>query len=332
MGKKVIPSILDGAAQIATPAFVSTTCICIVFIPMFFLPGVSGFLFVPLALAVVFAMIASFILSRTLVPTMAMYLLKPHAPGHLHEDGAPVSRNPLVRFQRGFEARFERTRAAYGLLLERALGGGRRFVIGFLAVVALSFLLVPFLGENFFPSVDAGQIIMHVRAPIGSRIEDTAAEFDRIERRIREIIPANQLVSMVDNIGLPVSSINTTYNNSGTVGPEDGDVLIQLTEGSCADRGLCAKAARDAARRVSRHDLLVPAGRYHQPDPELRRPRADRRADRRQRPECRLCLCAQDPAADCEHSRRGRRAHPAIGPLSRTAASRSIAAGSASWD
>ena len=228
-GKSVTRAILDGAAQIVTPAFVSLLCICIVFVPMFFLPGVAGFLFVPLALAVVFAMIASFILSRTLVPTMAMYLLKPHRQGEdAHAAGSSTSRNPLVRFQRGFEARFEAIRTHYGALLERALHAPKPFVIGFLAVVLLSFLLVPFLGQNFFPSVDAGQIAMHVRAPIGSRIEDTSAQFDRIERRIRQIIPPDELVSVVDNIGLPVSSINTTYNNSGTIGPQDGDILIQL--------------------------------------------------------------------------------------------------------
>ncbi len=226
-GKSVKQAILDGAAQIVTPAFVSLLCICIVFVPMFFLPGVAGFLFVPLALSVVFAMIASFVLSRTLVPTMAMYLLKPHA-GDVHAAGTPTSRNPLVRFQRGFEARFERFRHGYGRLLERALATGKPFLLGFLAVVALSMLLIPFLGQNFFPAVDAGQITMHVRAPIGSRIESTSAQFDRIARRVRQIIPANELVSVVDNIGLPVSSINATYNNSGTIGPQDGDILIQL--------------------------------------------------------------------------------------------------------
>lgn len=226
-GKSVRQAILDGAAQIVTPAFVSLLCICIVFVPMFFLPGVAGFLFVPLALSVVFAMIASFVLSRTLVPTMAMYLLKPHA-GDVHAAGTPTSRNPLVRFQRGFEARFERFRHGYGRLLERALATGKPFLLGFLAVVALSMLLIPFLGQNFFPAVDAGQITMHVRAPIGSRIESTSAEFDRIARRVRQIIPANELMSVVDNIGLPVSSINATYNNSGTIGPQDGDILIQL--------------------------------------------------------------------------------------------------------
>ncbi len=225
--KGVIQAILDGAAQIVTPAFVSLLCICIVFVPMFFLPGIAGFLFVPLALSVVFAMIGSFVLSRTLVPTMAMYLLKPHTDMH---ERAETS-NPLVRFQRGFERRFERLRAGYGRLLETALNARKVFAIGFLVCVALSFLLVPFLGRNFFPSIDAGQITLHVRAPVGSRIEDTAAEFDRIQRRIKQIIPPSELVTVVDNIGLPVSGINTVYNNSGTVGSQDGDILITLGEG-----------------------------------------------------------------------------------------------------
>lgn len=233
-GKGVTESILDGAAQIVTPAFVSLLCICIVFVPMFFLPGIAGFLFVPLALAVVFAMIASFILSRTLVPTMAMYLLKPHAGGHsdaaLHEAGSPKSRNPLVRFQRGFEHRFEKIRLGYGGLLEKALATPKPFLFGFIAAVLLSFLLLPFLGQNFFPTVDAGAMAIHVRAPVGSRIEDTSAEFDRIAHHIRATIPQRELVSVVDNIGLPVSSINTVYGNSGTVGPQDGDILIQLSK------------------------------------------------------------------------------------------------------
>ncbi|PKU24804.1 efflux RND transporter permease subunit [Telmatospirillum siberiense] len=227
-GKKVHQAILDGAQQIVTPAFVSLLCICIVFVPMFFLPGVSGFLFVPLALAVVFAMIASFLLSRTLVPTMAMYLLKPHAAD---DTGKPESRNPLARFQRGFQERFERIHARYGQLLEKALSSPKPFVLGFLAIVGLSFLLLPFLGQNFFPSVDAGSITLHVRAPIGSRIEETSAQFDRVARRIRQIIPPGELVSMVDNIGMPNSIINSVYNNSGTIGPQDGDIMIQLAEG-----------------------------------------------------------------------------------------------------
>jgi CzcA family heavy metal efflux pump len=229
-GKSVKDAILDGAAQIVTPAFVSLLCICIVFVPMFFLPGIAGFLFVPLALSVVFAMIASFLLSRTLVPTMAMFLLKPHAPGHGHEAGTPGSRNPLVRFQRGFEHRFEKIRTGYGGLLEKALAAPRPFILAFILVIAVTLFLVPLLGQNFFPNVDAGAMAIHVRAPVGSRIEDTAAQFDRIERTIRGVIPADELVSLVDNIGLPVSAINTTYNNSGTVGPQDGDILIQLSK------------------------------------------------------------------------------------------------------
>ncbi|MFT4054284.1 MAG: efflux RND transporter permease subunit [Novosphingobium sp.] len=232
-GKGVVESILDGAAQIVTPAFVSLLCICIVFVPMFFLPGVAGYLFVPMALSVVFAMIASFVLSRTLVPTMAMYLLKPHAPHgeNSHNAGEPGSRNVFVRFQRGFEARFEKVRAVYIGLLRRALGSSKVFMIGFLAVVVVSFGLLPFLGSNFFPAVDSGQIAMHVRLPSGTRIETSAARFEEITQEIRRIIPAGQLGTVTDNIGLPVSSINVIYSNSGTIGPQDGDVLVSLKEG-----------------------------------------------------------------------------------------------------
>ncbi|MFZ3032753.1 MAG: efflux RND transporter permease subunit [Parvibaculum sp.] len=231
-GKDVRTAILDGAQQIVVPAFVSLLCICIVFVPMFFLPGIAGFLFVPMALSVVFAMIASFLLSRTLVPTMAMYLLRPHAPGHSHEAGEPgPSQNRLILLQRSFEKRFEHLREAYAGLLERALDNRTPFIIGFMVCVLLSFLLVPFLGQNFFPAVDAGSITMHVRAPVGTRIEESSAIFDRIEQRIREIIPPKDLNSVADNIGLPNSGINTAYNASGTIGPQDGDILIGLNEG-----------------------------------------------------------------------------------------------------
>ena len=227
-GQAVRQAILEGAQQIVTPAFVSLLCICIAFVPMFFLPGVAGFLFVPLALAVVFAMIASFLLSYTLVPTMAMYLLRPHAtPNEAAATEEP--RNPLARFQRRFEGRFEAVRARYASLLERALAGPRPFLLGFFGVAGVTFLLVPLLGRDFFPAVDAGSIALHVRAPIGSRLEETSAQFDRIARRIRQVIPPGELVSLVDNIGLPLSSINTIYNNSGTIGPQDGDILIQLS-------------------------------------------------------------------------------------------------------
>ncbi|GFZ88229.1 efflux RND transporter permease subunit [Dyella caseinilytica] len=229
-GKDVETAIIDGAKQIVTPAFVSLLCICIVFVPMFFLEGVARFLFVPMAEAVMFAMICSFILSRTLVPTMANYLLKAHAP---HAEGHVVapSRNPLVRFQRAFEARFEGIRATYHGMLDLALGHRRPFVIGFLAFVLVSFLLVPFLGRNFFPDVDGGQILMHVRAQVGTRMEETSNLFNNIEQTVRTVIPPDELGTVVDNIGLSNSGINTTYNNTGLVGEQDGDIQIALNEG-----------------------------------------------------------------------------------------------------
>jgi multidrug efflux pump subunit AcrB len=228
-GKPVEQSILDGANQIVTPAFVSLLCICIVFVPMFFLTGVARFLFVPMAEAVMFAMIWSFILSRTLVPTMANYLLKAHVH-HAEGEGPPPSRNPLVRFQRGFEARFERIRAGYHSLLSMALGRRPVFVIGFLAFVGVSFLLVPFLGQNFFPAVDAGNILMHVRTQVGTRVEETANQLADVQKAIRKIIPPDEIDTLADNIGMPISGINMTYNNTGVIGPQDGDIQIKLKE------------------------------------------------------------------------------------------------------
>lgn len=210
-GKDVETSIMDGAQQIVTPAFVSLLCICIVFVPMFFLDGVARFLFVPMAEAVMFAMIWSFILSRTLVPTMANYLL------HAHDTDAhekPPSRNPLVRFQRGFEAGFDKFRAGYRGLLDMALAHRGVFVAGFLAFVGASFLLVPFLGRNFFPAVDTGQILMHVRTQVGTRVEESSSQFADIQKAIRRLIPPDQLDTIVDNIGMPISGINMTYNLS----------------------------------------------------------------------------------------------------------------------
>ncbi|KPG02188.1 RND transporter [Rhodopseudomonas sp. AAP120] len=226
-GKDVETSILDGAHQIVTPAFVSLLCICIVFVPMFFLQGVARFLFVPMAEAVMFAMIWSFILSRTLVPTMAKYLLKPHVH-HGSLDGKQRSRNPLVRFQQGFESLFARFRHGYGDLLTLAMGHRKLFVAGFLAVVAVSFTLVPFLGRNFFPSVDAGQILMHVRTQVGTRVEETANQLAEVQKAIRTIIPPEQIETMTDNIGMPISGINLTYNNTGVIGTQDGDIQIKL--------------------------------------------------------------------------------------------------------
>ncbi|MEA2875968.1 MAG: hypothetical protein QOF14_1164 [Hyphomicrobiales bacterium] len=233
-GKEVETAIMDGAAQIVTPAFVSLLCICIVFVPMFFLPGVSRFLFVPMALAVMSAMFCSFVLSRTLVPTMANYLLRKHAPHtdmHGLDGPLPRSRNPLVRFQRGFEARFERFRFGYREFLIMALRRRAVFVTGFLAFVAASFALTPFLGRDFFPSVDSGQILMHARTKVGTRVEESANQFADIQKAIRQIIPPHDLATIVDNIGMPISGINMTYNATGTIGTQDGDVQIKLREG-----------------------------------------------------------------------------------------------------
>lgn len=227
-GKDVEPAILDGAQQIVTPAFVSLLCICVVFVPMFFLDGVARFLFVPMAEAVIFAMVFSFLLSRTLVPTMAKYLLSAH---DLHHGEAPRSRNPLVRFQRAFEAGFERVRTGYRGLLTMALAHRGVFVAGFAGFVAVSFLLTPFLGRNFFPAVDTGQILMHVRSQVGTRVEETAAQFADIQKAIRALIPPTQLDTVVDNIGMPISGINLTYNNTGVIGSQDGDIQIKLKEG-----------------------------------------------------------------------------------------------------
>jgi CzcA family heavy metal efflux pump len=233
-GKEIEPAILDGAQQIVVPAFVTLLCLCIVFVPMFQLGGVAGYLFRPLAQAVVFALLGSFILSRTLVPTMANYLMRGHHTleshiGHGHVP-PPRTRNPLLRFQQGFEARFERFRTRYRALLTMALGRPKTFMATFLACVVLSFALVPFLGSNFFPSVDSGQILMHVRAQPGTRIEETARLFEQIEQTVRSTIPPGQLDNIVDNIGLPFSGINMAYQNTGTIGPEDGDALISLKE------------------------------------------------------------------------------------------------------
>jgi CzcA family heavy metal efflux pump len=228
-GKEVKVAIIDGSRQIVVAATVSLFCICIVFVPMFTLGGISGFLFKPLAEAVIFALVGSYILSRTLVPTMAAFMLQPTAP---HEHGAPPppTRNPFVKFQRGFEARFERLRAAYIALLRLALASSRRFVVIFLAVVVASFGLVPFLGENFFPSIEAPTIRLHVRAPTGTRIEQTARLVDQVEGEIRKTIPPEAIKSIVDNIGMPISGINVAYGNSGTIGVIDADVLISMHE------------------------------------------------------------------------------------------------------
>src|ERR1700694_499189 len=231
-GKEIETAILDGAQQIVVPASVSLMCICLAFVPMFGLGGVAGYLFRPLAEAVVFALIASYVLSRTLVPTLANYLLRnQHAHGSPDgADQAPAkpSRNPLARFQRGFEHYFERVRNGYLGLMQLCLQNRSKVIAGFLCFSLLSFGLAPYLGQDFFPAVDGGQIKLHIRAPTGTRIEETTALADRIGTAIHGIVPANELDGIVSNIGLTVSGINMAYNNSGTIGVADADILISL--------------------------------------------------------------------------------------------------------
>ncbi|TDV31185.1 efflux RND transporter permease subunit [Stenotrophomonas sp. CC22-02] len=247
-GKGVREAILDGAAQIVGPAFVSLLCICIVFVPMFLLDGIAGYLFRPMALAVIFAMASSFVLSRTLVPTMALYLLRPHrvegGVGHHpedaflnhHEGDHPQPRRArmaatLVRWQQRFEAGFSATRDRYHALLSLALAHRGRFLLGFMACVLVSFALLPTLGQDFFPATEAGALSLHVRLPLGTRIEETAASFDRIEARIRQELPPQEIDAIVDNLGLPMTGINMAYSATGTIGPQDGDIQVSLKPG-----------------------------------------------------------------------------------------------------
>jgi len=228
-GKEIEQAILDGAAQIATPALVSTFAICIVFVPMFFLSGVSRYLFVPMAEAVVFAMLASYLLSRTVVPTMAKYLLVEHDDAQTAKKRA--SRNPLIQFQLAFESRFEKMRNGYLRLLTLCVDHPAVFLILFMVFSLASVgLLTPSLGRDFFPAVDAGQFKIHVRARTGTRIEETAALCDHIDRTIRGLIPAKEVVTIVDNIGLPYSGLNLSYSTSAPIGPADADIQVQLTQ------------------------------------------------------------------------------------------------------
>ena len=223
-GKDLEPAILDGAQQIAVPAFVSTLCICIVFVPMFFLTGVARFLFVPMAEAVVFAMLASYVLSRTLVPTMAKYLLKAHEDAHAERK----SRNPFVRLEHAIDRGFMRLRDGYRSILQQCVDGRRVFAAVFLLICISSGILIRWVGEDFFPSVDTGQFKLHLRAPTGTRIEETASLCDQVEDAIRQLIPASEIAGMSDNIGLPYSGLNLTYTNSAPIGPQDADVMVSL--------------------------------------------------------------------------------------------------------
>jgi multidrug efflux pump subunit AcrB len=256
-GKSVYEAIMDGARQITQPAFVSLLCICVAFVPMFSLQGVAGFLFVPMAMAVVFAMIASFILSRTLVPTLALYLLKLHSEEH-----AALGNNMFARLQKRFESGFADMRESYRNLLALAMTQRRRFVFGFLAAVAASMLLVPFLGQDFFPSVDSGQITLHTRTPSGTRVEDTTQIVAKIQREVRRVIPKDELASIVDNVGLNQSPTNMIYNNTGTVGLQDADTFITLTK----DHRPTANYVRILRERLPR---LFPEVTFSYPPPDI---------------------------------------------------------------
>jgi CzcA family heavy metal efflux pump len=256
-GAPVYDAIMEGARQITQPAFVSLLCICVAFVPMFSLQGVAGFLFQPMAMAVVFAMIASFILSRTLVPTLALYLLKPHAEEH-----AALGNNMFARLQKRFESGFADTREGYRNLLALAMTRRRGFVFTFLGAIVASMILIPFLGRDFFPAVDSGQITLHARTPAGTRVEDTTQTVAQIEREVRRIIPRGELATIVDNIGLNQSPINLIYSTSGTVGLQDADIYITLNE----KHGSTADYVRTMRERLPR---LFPAVTFSYPPPDI---------------------------------------------------------------
>ena len=223
-GHSLYDAIVEGCQQISVPVLVATLCICIVFLPMFFLAGVARFLFVPLAEAACFAVFASYLISRTLVPTLAKYLLK------AHDHNARPSQNPLVKFQRAFERVFEKVRSTYASLLTKLVNARKFFIPAFLVCCLLTMLLIPFLGQNFFPATDNGSFILHVRAKSGTRIEETARLCDLVEDKIRSTVPADQVNNILDNIGLPYSVINTQHATSGLFGAADADILVSLNE------------------------------------------------------------------------------------------------------
>ena len=243
LGSDLHKAILDGAGEIAVPALVSTLCICIVFVPMFFLTGVARYLFAPLAEAVVFAMLASYVLSRTLVPTLVM-LLMDHTPGH-----ADARLSLLQRVYRAFNARFEKLRTEYSNVLGAVLENRRVFAAAFLGFCVLSCALVFILGRDFFPSVDAGQIRMHMRMPSGTRIEETARVADEVEGVIRSLVPAAELGVVLDNLGVPVSSINNTYSNAGAFGTLDGEIQVSLNEGHAPSQHYVEQMRRELPKR-----------------------------------------------------------------------------------
>ena len=244
-GEDIVTAITRGAQEIMPPATIALFCICIAFVPLLALGGVAGFLFRPLAMAVVFAMIASYALTYTVVPTLARYLLKEH--GHGEDAGPP---GVFTRFQRGFERRFESLRQGYLGLLSLALGFPKVFASGFLLVVGLSFLLLPYLGRDFFPTIESDALRIHVRAPTGTRIEEMTALTGRIENRIRALLPPDRIASVVNNIGLPISGINISYGNSGTIGTFDADMLVTLHEGEGEGEASPAVLTRNLRERL----------------------------------------------------------------------------------
>jgi multidrug efflux pump subunit AcrB len=250
MGKDLRQAILDGAQEIAVPAFVSTVCISIVFVPMFFLSGVARYLFVPLAEAVVFALFASYFFSRTIIPTLVMFLLPKEVEEHRH----PVTGKPMGRFARiheRFEHAFESLRTKYSMLLGQCLEHRRIFLSCFLLFCLSSLLLIPWLGQDFFPTVDAGQFLLHVRAKTGTRIEETARDVDQVDRYIRSQIPSNELAGILDNIGVPTSGINLSYNNTGTIGNADADILVSLQPNHHPTAGYVARLRAQLPRQIT---------------------------------------------------------------------------------
>ena len=256
-GGTIEQCILNGASQIAVPAFVSTLCICIVFVPIFFLSGVARYLFVPLAEAVVFAMLASYLLSRTVVPTFAKFLLPPEMERHRSTEH-PKPKTIFGKISQSFESGFSRFREGYRDLLSICLRHPRVTVIGVIGFAALSLLLFPFLGQDFFPSVDAGRFDMHVRLKPGIRVEETARTVDQIEGMLRQIIPANQLEGIIDNLGIPYSGINLSYNTSGTISGADGDILVSLNQHHDPTSGYVREIRKRMAKEFPDVELWFP--------------------------------------------------------------------------
>ena len=303
MKKPLRRAILDGASQIAVPAFVSTLCICIVFVPVVFLTGPAAYLFTPLALAVVFAMLASYFLSRTLVPTMVLYLLRAEAAGRKRKPGTEGGST----FHKAFNRGFERLRHAYSGCLAWALDH-RLPTLGVLLGFAIgSSALFPRLGQDFFPAVDAGQFRMHVRAPAGTRIEETERIFGQVEDAIRAVVPDSQRALILDNMGVTQAFTIMAYIDNGTVSEADGEILVGLKPEHAAHGGVCRPPAAGVAETISAMHVLLRAGRHHQPDPQLQPARPHRRASGRRQTRGEPRRGPQVATGDRQDRRRGQR-------------------------